>query len=232
MKATANVLCYRSKVLSNGEHPLMLRVCMSGKKKYVSLGISVKSQYWDFEKNKPKRNCPNRERILKVINEQEQRYSEQILEFSTEQREYSLATLIEATTTTQKVKTVGDLFNEYIAQLKLEGRLGYALSVQQVYNSLYKYKGHLDIYFSEIDVNWLKSYEVWLRCCKLADNTIGIRFRTLRAVYNLALTEGLVKPDCYPFKKYKVSKLHKETAKRAITKEQMKQVIEYDTSGG
>ena len=32
MKATANVLCYRSKVLSNGEHPLMLRVCMSGKK--------------------------------------------------------------------------------------------------------------------------------------------------------------------------------------------------------
>ena len=230
MKATANVLCYKSKVLSNGEHPLMLRVCMSGKKKYVSLGISVKSQYWDFEKNKPKRNCPNRERILKVINEQEQRYSEQILEFSTEQREYSLATLIEATTTTQKVKTVGELFNEYIAQLKDEGRLGYALSVQQVCNSLLKYRGHLDIYFSEIDVNWLKAYESWLRRCNLADNTIGIRFRTLRAVYNLALAEGIVKVDCYPFKKYKVSKLHKETAKRAITKEQVKQVIEYDVS--
>ena len=230
MKATANVLCYKSKVLSNGEHPLMLRVCMNGKKKYVSLGISVKSQYWDFEKNKPKRNCPNRERILKVINEQEQRYSEQILEFSTEQREYSLATLIEATTTTQKVKTVGELFNEYIAQLKDEGRLGYALSVQQVCNSLLKYRGHLDIYFSEIDVNWLKAYESWLRRCNLADNTIGIRFRTLRAVYNLALAEGIVKVDCYPFKKYKVSKLHKETAKRAITKEQVKQVIEYDVS--
>ena len=65
----------------------------------------------------------------------------------------------------------------------------------------------------------------------MADNTIGIRFRTLRAVYNLALAEGIVKVDCYPFKKYKVSKLHKETAKRAITKEQVKQVIEYDVSG-
>ena len=64
----------------------------------------------------------------------------------------------------------------------------------------------------------------------MADNTIGIRFRTLRAVYNLALAEGIVKVDCYPFKKYKVSKLHKETAKRAITKEQVKQVIEYDVS--
>ena len=80
-------------------------------------------------------------------------------------------------------------------------------------------------------MNWLKAYESWLRCCKLADNTIGIRFRTLRAVYNLALAEGLVKADCYPFKKYKVSKLHKETAKRAITKEQVKQVIDYDVSG-
>lgn len=84
--------------------------------------------------------------------------------------------------------------------------------------------------FSDIDVNWLKSYESWLRCCKLEDNTIGIRFRTLRAIYNLAMTEGLVKADLYPFKKYKVSKLHKETVKRAITKEQVKQVIEYDVS--
>ena len=97
MKVTANVLFYRIKGLSNGEYPLMIRVCMSGKKKYLSLGISVKSQYWDFEKNKSKRNSPNCERISKVINEQEQKYSEQILEFTTEQREYLLATLIEAT---------------------------------------------------------------------------------------------------------------------------------------
>lgn len=231
MNATANVLCYRSKTLSNGEHPIMLRVCKGGKKKYISLGISVNPKFWDFEKNKPKRNCPNREQLIKVINEQEQKYAEQILEFSVEKREYTPTTLIEATVPVQKARTVGELFNEYIAQLKDEGRLGYALSVQQVCNSLLKYKGHLDIYFSEIDVNWLKAYESWLRCCKLADNTIGIRFRTLRAVYNLALAEGLVKADCYPFKKYKVSKLHKETAKRAITKEQVKQVIDYDVSG-
>lgn len=231
MNATANVLCYRSKTLSNGEHPIMLRVCKGGKKKYISLGISVNPKFWDFEKNKPKRNCPNREQLIKVINEQEQKYAEQILEFSVEKREYTPTTLIEAIVPVQKARTVGELFNEYIAQLKEEGRLGYALSVQQAYNSLLKYKGHLDIYFSEIDVNWLKAYESWLRCCKLADNTIGIRFRTLRAVYNLALAEGLVKADCYPFKKYKVSKLHKETAKRAITKEQVKQVIDYDVSG-
>lgn len=37
MNATVNVLCYKLKVLSDGEHPLMIRVCKDGKKKDVSL---------------------------------------------------------------------------------------------------------------------------------------------------------------------------------------------------
>lgn len=73
--------------------------------------------------------------------------------------------MIEAVTPVQKVRTVGELFDGYIVQPKDEGRLGYALSVWQVYNSLLKYRVHLDIYFSEIDVNWLKMYESWLRRC-------------------------------------------------------------------
>jgi hypothetical protein len=36
MPATVNVLCYKSKTLANGEHPLMIRVCKDGKKKCVS----------------------------------------------------------------------------------------------------------------------------------------------------------------------------------------------------
>ena len=229
MNATVNVLCYKSKTLSNGEHPLMIRVCKDGKKKYVSLGVSVKPQYWDFEKNRPKRNCPNKEQINTLIKEQEQKYSEQILDFSSRNKDYTLTTLVETVDSSVKAKTVNHLFVQYIEQLKKENRIGYALSVRQVYSSLLKFNGHLDIYFQEIDVNWLKNYEFWLRGQKLAENTIGIRLRTLRVVYNLAVTEGLVKEDNYPFRKYKVSKLHTITAKRAITKEQVKQIMAYDT---
>ncbi len=229
MNATVNVLCYKSKTLSNGEHPLMIRVCKDGKKKYVSLGVSVKPQYWDFEKNRPKRNCPNKEQINTLIKEKEQKYSEQILDFSSRNKDYTLTTLLETVDLSVKAKTVNGLFIEYIEQLKKENRIGYALSVRQVYSSLVKFNGHLDIYFQEIDVNWLKNYEFWLRGQKLAENTIGIRLRTLRVVYNLAVTEGLVKSDNYPFRKYKVSRLHTITAKRAITKEQVKQIMSYNT---
>ena len=49
MSETIKILCYKYKTLSNGEHPLMIRVCKDGKKKYQSLGISVKAEQWDFK---------------------------------------------------------------------------------------------------------------------------------------------------------------------------------------
>ena len=42
-------------------------ICKDGKKKYQSLGISVLPRYWDFTRNKPKPNCPNKEYIQKII---------------------------------------------------------------------------------------------------------------------------------------------------------------------
>ena len=59
------------------------------------------------------------------------------------------------------------------------------------------------------------------------ENTIGIRFRTLRVIYNIAIEKGIAKMDNYPFKTYKVSKLHSQIAKRAITKEEVLSVMNY-----
>jgi hypothetical protein len=88
MTAGINILCYKSKTLSNGEHPLMIRVCKDGKKKYLSIGISILPKFWDFEKNKPKRNCPNKVQIEKVIAEKSQQFSQQIIEFKTDNKQF------------------------------------------------------------------------------------------------------------------------------------------------
>ena len=63
MSETIKVLCYKSKTLSNGEHPLMLCVCKDRKRKFQSLGISIKAELWDFKTNQPKDKCPNRDSI-------------------------------------------------------------------------------------------------------------------------------------------------------------------------
>lgn len=67
MNATINAVCYKSKTLSNSEHPIMLRITKNGKRKYISLSISVNAINWDFKKNEPKPNYSNKEYIKKII---------------------------------------------------------------------------------------------------------------------------------------------------------------------
>jgi site-specific recombinase XerD len=230
MITTVNVLCYRSKTLSNGENPLMIRICKDGKKKYKSLGVSLNPIYWDFKKGKPKAKCPNKTAIEKLISAKKKEFTDEIVKLKSECKEFTTNTLVEIISNPVKPKTVNDVFLAQIQRLSEEKRRGYMLSTQQVYNSLIKYNKHLNIYFSEIDVTWLRKYETWLKKQKLSENTIGIRFRTLRAIYNIAMEQNLIKPEQYPFKSYKVSKLHKETAKRAITKEEINKVMTFNTS--
>lgn len=46
--------------------PLMVRVAKGGKRTMQSLGISINPKYWDFTRNKPKPNCPNKEYIQRL----------------------------------------------------------------------------------------------------------------------------------------------------------------------
>lgn len=192
MSAGFNILCYKSKQLADGSHPLMIRVSKDGKKKYISLGVSVKPQFWDFGKNQPKRNCPNKNHIEKLIARKREELSELILELEAENKQYTATSLIEKSFKGGKNKTVGELFTSHIANLKSQKRRGYAQTFMELYNSLVLFNGHLDFYFSDIDIVWLKRYETWQQGQGLLENTIGKRMRTLRVLYNIAIEENHV----------------------------------------
>lgn len=229
MNATVNVICYKSKVLKNNESPLMVRVCKDRKRKYISLGISVNPAYWDFNRNAPKPQCPNKEHIDSLIAQKVQEYSAQIIELKSMSRDFTATSLVEKVSKPNKVKTVGEVFIEQMNLLKQAQKLSYMLSIQQTYNSLLEFNKHLNIYFVDIDVSWLKRYEAWLRKQGLASNTIKGKFVDIRTMYNIAIDENIVKVEHYPFRKFKIAKLQQETAKRAISKEDISRIIEYKT---
>lgn len=228
MSETIKVLCYKSKKLSNGEHPLMVCVCKDGKRKYQSLGISVKAEWWDFKANLPKGKCPNRERIILLINEKINEIQKAALDKRIAGKDFTAATLIESTSSKDSShKTVGEYYLTYIQNLKKEKRIRYAGMLEVSYNSFIKFNRHLDIPFSDIDVAWLKKYELWMKGQNLSVSTISTRIRHLRAVFNLAITEHSIKNDCYPFHTYKVSKLNRQTPKRAIAKKDVMKIMRY-----
>ena len=227
MSTTVNVVCYKSKVLKNNESPLMIRVCKDRKMKYQSLGISILPKYWDFKANKPTSKCPNKEYIERLIAEKVKVYTDKVIEFKSQEKEFTATSLMEKVNKPVKRKTVQEVFNQYIQELESTNRLRYADMYKCTMHSLIKFNKHLDIPFSDMDTIWLKRYEVWLQSQGLAINTLGTRFRHLRVIYNFAIEEKIVKSEYYPFNSFKVSKLSQTTAKRSIQKDEILSVLNY-----
>ena len=233
MNATINVVCYKWKILANGEYPLMLRICKDGKKKYQSLGISVLPSYWDFTRNKPKPNCPNKEYIQKIILDKQTELQQRMLEFNSEQKEYTTTTLLNDENKKFELKTVSQFYQELIEQCKSNDKCGNRLIYKSSYNSLKVFtKNQLDIPFSAIDVSWLNKYEKWLRSKGNKETTMSLMFRTLRSAYNKAIKAKCARKSDYPFDEYKINKFDTKTQKRAIAKtEVLKFTKEVDNIG-
>ena len=94
MSIKVSVICFKSKVLSNGEHPLMLRITESKKRVMKSLGISVNPKHWDFNKEEPKPKCPNYELIQNIILKVKSEYQHKILEKLSRNEEFTASSLI------------------------------------------------------------------------------------------------------------------------------------------
>ena len=109
MSETIKVLCYKSKTLSDGKHPLMLCVCKDKKRKYQSLGISVSAAHWDFKKNQLKEDCPDYVRIQLVIDTEIGKIKRKALDNRLEGKEFTVTTLLE-TSEKPPMQTVGELY--------------------------------------------------------------------------------------------------------------------------
>ena len=157
MAITVKAVCYKSKVLSNNESPL--RVTKDRKLKYVSLGISLNPVHWDFSKNEPKADCPNREYTEMLISDKIKEYSAKIIELKATHQEFTSTSLVEKVNVKRtNRKTVEVVFQEYMTSLIKAGRKSYALSIKQTYNSIKEFCHSL-----EMDVNWLKRYELFFK---------------------------------------------------------------------
>ena len=64
----------------------------------------------------------------------------------------------------------------------------------------------------------------------MAETSISVYFRTLRAVFNKAIQEKIISPNHYPFWEFKISKFDTSTRKRAIAKTDVRHIEAVDAS--
>ena len=232
MNASISVVCYKSKTLSNGQHPLMLQVSVKGKRKYRSLGISVYPDQWDFMRCKPKPGCPNGEYIRKIISENILEMEKQILEYGAYGKELTPSGLLTSNKPDIREKTVGEFYSQLILAFEKSEKTGNRLIYKNSFNSIKSFtNGRPNILFSDLDVPWLERYERWLRAKGNKETTMSLLFRTLRSAYNKAVEAKCARRTSYPFAEFKISRFDVKTRKRAISKEDMKKIMALDLSG-
>lgn len=230
MDATISVICYKSKTLSNGEHPLMLRIAQNGKSKYKSLKISVAAKHWDFDRNVPKPNCPSKDLINKIILKTKLEFQQKVLEKKANEEEFTASSLIHEQKDEIKAMTVDDFYKQLIKELKEKGQIGNSYAYLSSYDNLKNFnKGRkLNYTFSHIDVIFCKKFEDWMRRKGNKDTTISYQFRTLRAAFNRAITAKIVSKEKNPFSEFKLSHLNTKTMKRALSKTDILKIMDAD----
>lgn len=232
MKATISVVCYKHKVLANGESPLMVRIAKDGKRTMKSLGISVNPAHWDFDKNQPKANCPNRNLVKQVILKTEMEYQSKVLDKEIKNEEFTTLSLVNDKKEEIKAQTVEQFYLSVIEELRQKGQVGTSYAYLNSYRTLKNFhKGKkLNYTFSYIDVDFCKKYEDWMRSKGNIDTTLSYQFRTLRAAYNRAIAAKIVSRDKNPFIEYKLSRFNTKTVKRALSKNDILKIINADCS--
>lgn len=232
MSIKVSVICFKSKVLSNGNHPLMLRITENKKRVMKSLGISVNPKHWDFNKEEPKPKCPDYELIQNIILKVKSEYQHKILEKLSRDEEFTASSLINEQKEEIKAKTVEEFYLSLIETLKQKGKIGNGYAYLNSYNTLRNFnKGKkLNYTFSHIDVAFCRKFEDWMRSKGNKDTTLSYQFRTLRATFNKAIEAKIVAREKNPFIEYKLSHFNTKTIKRALSKEDILKIINTNCS--
>ena len=114
-----------------------------------------------------------------------------------------------------------------VSTLYCKGQYRTSETYSTTLNSFRRFRNGEDVRLSDITPVLLESYECYLRHNDLAPNTISFYMKHLRAVYNLAVEDGLV-TDRRPFKRIFTSV--EKTAKRAISLNDIKRLKRMDCS--
>ena len=223
MNININAVFRKDRLNSQNAAPVHLRLTQTRKNKFISTGITLNIDDWDFENQRIKDNSPEMQELQYSIDSKLNEYRRKIKRLEALEVDVTLDNLLE--TNGRKINcTVGEYLKQTIERLETLGKYGSASKHRSLLSRLSQFRS-LNIRFDEIDLAYLHDFELFLRKEGNTKNSIATKYAIFKAAYNKALAEGLFVPKTTPFTKYKVGSLWTRTRKRAITKEDIQKLV-------
>lgn len=221
-KPTSKIVLRKDKILASGEYPVMLRITYNRRPKYYVLKgdngtLSAELHKWNKDIGRY-----NRNKKLNQFLDQYEIKANTILN-DLEQSGFTFTAFEHRYFRKYETESVSCFIDHLIKNLKHENRLGSASSYRDTRNRLNEYNQNL--LFRDINYRFLNNFDKHLQDNGNSINSIGVYMRTLRAIYNKAVSEELISEENYPFRKYKIKAGH--PSKRALLKEDMVKFFNY-----
>ena len=230
MPATTSLFIDSYHPKSNGECAISLRVTFERKKRYYKTGkTATVSDYEKSQGEKPR----NEFKILALkLNEFEKKAIDIIKNLPA----FTFKDFEKYYLTNRGAKdTIKLAFEERIKALKEAGQIGTAVSYECAKNSLNKFAPNSK--FSDITPDFLTNYENEMLNKGNSKTTISIYLRSLRSLFNAAISNNDILPALYPFRKNEYEKGKYEipegsNIKKALDMADIKKVFTYKTVKG
>lgn len=203
--ASVTLLLKENKVNSNGEMPIYLRIIKGRKPKFISLGYKVHPDLWDESKMRVKKGYPNSARINAFLASKVAEAEGIAVTMETNQK-YVSSKKIKEEILGGTPESFIKYMERYRDDLIAKGKMGTHDKVVAVLSKLNDYINKSDLMFDEMDVQFLRKYEQYLREKKNNGvNTIHSNLKIFRKIFNDAVREELIEPNLNPFLKYKLT---------------------------
>jgi site-specific recombinase XerD len=149
-----------------------------------------------------------------------------------ENKDCTSETLIEKVEKPVRNITVFQYFDEKIEIMKKTFKIGNSKTYIEAKRALSNFRNGKDLVFSDIDYRFLMRYKEHFQERKLAETSISVFLRTLRALYNSAIKENVARIENYPFNEFKISELNTDTKKRALSKSDLDKIKNFEPPTG
>ncbi len=228
--ASYKIILYTYKKLSNGEHPIMLRITHQRKLRYISLGYKTTPQNWDKRFGRFLPSVRGSRQKNSTLNALEERAETILSDFKRKNEPFSFDVFIDTFKGVSISMGVFEFYQMIIDDLNNKNRLGNKEAYCNSMNSVKKFRPRGTLLFSDINYRFLKGYEQFLFKNGCKKGGIHFQMRTFRAVLNEAIRQGYMRQEDYPFstqfnkKGYSIAHLKPNTQPRALSIEDMEKI--------
>lgn len=213
------------RTLKNGQGPIKLKIIYQRYPKYYATKVSAtEEEYLQICNNKKSENIKSKKIVIYENLNKAYDIIISMNSFSFDEFEKKFK---------RKKNNSNDIFiflNNYIQELKADGRMGSVTTYTSSMNKLKEYYSGSKLPFETINVQFLQKFERWMIVNGSSPTTVGFYCRSYKKVFNDAIREGIIQNTSYPFgdsKKGLYQPPQPRNIKKAIPLLSIKKIIEY-----